>query len=132
MDHLVRSRADRAALEGLLLAAARGRVAPALLSPAVLEPLLTEAEQAGPSSARILCALARSGCSDAQGGALAGRLLAGFERATPRSRWIRLFLLARNGCAASEVVPLARALLADPSIDAALRLQALHALAAQD
>lgn len=131
MDQLVRSRSDRAALEGLLLAAARGRVASALLDPAVLEPLLAEAEtQAGPRSARILCALAHAGCFDAAGAALAPRLLAGFQTATPRARWMRLFLLERNGCAAGEVGPLARALLADPGTPPVLRLQALFSLAA--
>lgn len=132
MDQLVRVRGDRAAIEGLVLAAARGRVAPVLLSPAVLEPLLSEAEALpGPGSARILCALARSGCFDAQGNALAGRLLAGFEQVTVRGRWLRLFLLERNGCAAPEVAALARTLLAAPSTAPALRLQALYALAMQ-
>jgi hypothetical protein len=132
MDQLVRSRGDRAALEGLLLAAARGRVAPALLEPAVLEPLLAEAEKAaGPRSARILCALARAGCFDARGGELVPRLLAGFETATPRARWLRLLLLEEDGCAGAGVEPLARGLLADPGTAPVLRLRALFALANQ-
>jgi hypothetical protein len=132
MDHLVRARGDRAALEGLALAAARGRVAPVLSSPAVLEPLLAEAEtQAGARSARILCALAHGGCFDAAGNSLATRLLAGFESATPRGRWLRFFVLERNGCAAPEIAVLAQRLLADPSTAPALRLQALFTLAGQ-
>lgn len=132
MDHLVRSRGDRAALQGLELAAARGRVAPVLSSPAVLEPLLAEVEaQPGPRSARSLCALARVGCFDGQGNALAARLLAGFDGATPRGRWVRLFVLERSGCAAPEIAQLARRVLADASAAPALRLQALYSLAGQ-
>jgi hypothetical protein len=138
MEELVRTRGDRAAREGLLLGAARGLVAPVLLAPEVLGPLLVEAEQQGGArSGRILAALARAGCFDARAQALAPRLLAELDGASARGRWIRLFLLERNGCEAppgqaagvGALEPRLAAMLADASTPAALRLQALYTLA---
>lgn len=132
MEQLVSRRPDVAARAGLLQAAATGRVAAALTSPEILDPLLAEAEaEGGPRSARILCGLARAGCFDARGSALVVHLLAGFAQASPRARWTRLFLLERNACTAPEVEALVRALLADPATPPPLRLEALHVLLAQ-
>lgn len=129
MDQRCAARGDPAARAGLLRAAARGRVAPTLLSAPVFEALLGEAEAGGGAgSARILCALARSGCFDADGRALAPRLLAGFDAAAPAVQWSRLFLLERSGCAAPAAAAPVRALLADSATPAALRLRALFFL----
>lgn len=124
MDHLLASRGDAAAREGLLRAAARGRAAPTLLEPSVFDALLAQAE-AGPDSARILCALVHVGCIDARGAELAPRLFQGFAQASARARWARLLFLERSGCALSEAAAPARALLADPATPPALRLRAL-------
>ncbi len=132
MGRLFAAEADPAAREGLLRAAALGRVAPALLVAPVLETLLAEAEQApGPRSARILLALAHLGCFDARGGVLAPQLLAGLAGASPRAQWARLLVLERGGCAASAAEAPVRALLAAPGTAPELRLRALFFLAAQ-
>lgn len=124
-------RGDRAAREGLLRAAARGRVAPALTDPAVLGELLVEAEREdGRRAARLGAALARLGCLDAQGEPLATRLLADFAATSARGRWLRLYALERNRCEAPEARRAAEALLADPATPPALALQALFLLVA--
>lgn len=131
MDHLVRTRGDRAAREGLLVAAAQGHVAPSLQSPAVLETLLDEAaSEGGARSALILCGLARSGCFDATGTGLWSARLAKLGAATPRACWTLLFLLEKNGCALPGLEALVAPILAAPETAPALRLQALHTLAA--
>jgi len=130
MEELV-MRGDRAAREGLLRAAARGRVAPALTHPAVLGELLAEAERAdGRPAARLGAALARIGCLDAEGEPLAARLLADFAAVTPRGRWLRLYVLERNRCASPEACGIARTLVEDPATPPALALQALFLLVA--
>jgi len=131
MDELVRTRDDLAARQGLLRAALRGRVARSLSATPLLDSLLAESAAGGPRSARILCALSRVPCFDAEGAALAPHLLQDFARAAPRARWARLVLLERAGCAVPELAAAARALLADPLTPPRLRLQALHSLAGQ-
>ncbi|HEX6883423.1 MAG TPA: hypothetical protein VF530_08580 [Planctomycetota bacterium] len=131
MGELV-ERGDRAAREGLLRAAARGRVAPTLTQPAVLEELLAEAEREdGRRAARLGAALARLGCLDAGGEPLAVRLLADFTGVAPRGRWLRLYALERNRCDSPEARGLARTLVEDPATPPALALQALFLLVAQ-
>jgi hypothetical protein len=127
MGELAERGADRAAREGLVRAAARGRVSSALTAPDVLGSLLLEAEQAGGhASARILVALTRLGCLDSHGAPLAGRFLAEFRAVSVRGRWTRLFLLERNRCASEAIFSEAQALLVDPATPAPLALQALH------
>lgn len=131
MDELVRTRDDGAALEGLLLAAARGRVGRSLLEPRRVSALLREAEtEGGPRSGWILQGLAHAGCATADGAELFPPLLAEFAAASPRARWTRLFLLERNGCASPEARALARSALLAGATPPVLRLQALRALAA--
>jgi hypothetical protein len=128
LDGLARGTTGAVAREGLIRAAARGRVAPALLAPGVLEELLARAEQA--DGAPTLRALARIGCTDAEGRALSTRLMAGFATATPGGRWVRLSVLGANRCSDPAAEEAAAALLAAPGTPPELRLGALLTLAA--
>jgi hypothetical protein len=136
MDRRARA-GDRAALEGLLRAGARGRAAPALSDGLLLEALLAEAAggPGGPGgsggSARILAGLASGPCVDSRGAPLAPRLLAGFDGATPRARWARLHVLEGRGCGGSELGSAVGTLLAAPETPPALRLEALMLAVAQ-
>src|SRR5258707_13937247 len=84
---------DEPALEGLLLAAGRGRVAPALQEPQrqrALYARLAAAELDGSTLAR---ALAAAGPLSRTGEPLGPLALEGFDRAGPRERWLRLAAL---------------------------------------
>jgi hypothetical protein len=129
MEARVRAHGDPAAREGLLWAAARGRVASVLTSSAVLEDLLTEVEPGGERSARLLFPMASVGCFDESGASFAEHSRASLMSGSPRTRWARLFLLERNGCADPDLEPVLRALLADSATPPPLALQALFTLA---
>jgi len=110
----VESSADQAALEGLLAAAAEGRVARAFGSEELLRSMLRTAEadlEAGDTQgrARRILAAARSLRSRGPGGV--GRaqvILDGWNHATLSGRWLRLALLSRmrspDGCAQSRSI----------------------------
>lgn len=117
---------DRAALEGMLLAGARGRLAAPLLEPAFCAPLLDEAERGGTFSALVLSSLAQVPRSEAFLALLRGRL-----GRSSAARWLVLTWFARSGALDPAVLEHARATLADASAAPVLRLAALHAWAAQ-
>jgi len=126
---------DPAALEGLLMAAGRGRVAPVLARPARMRALLAEADgrlAAQTFGARIFAervarALAASGPSGPSGEPLAEVLLEGWKSLGVLSRWMRLVALEGQARVDSEAEQRCRALLASDS-PAGLRLQALRTL----
>lgn len=96
---------DADALEGLLCAAAEGRVAPALWAPATIARVVAEAEarvaarepEARAEGARRMRALAALGRLAPDGTDLAARLSAELAGASPRGRWVRLTALAAWG-----------------------------------
>jgi len=117
---------DRAALEGVLLAGARGRLAAPLLEPEFVAGLLDEAERGGPFSVLVLAALEQVPRSGEIVALLRARLTG--SRA---ARWLALTWFARTGTLDSAVLEHARATLADPASAPALRLAALQAWASQ-
>ncbi len=133
MEERARRYGDEAALEGLLRAAGTGRVAPFLTERSTLESLVrrvTEDLDQGTADGRVrasrtLAGLVRIGCLDPLGQSLSGSALAGFEGASARGRWVRLFLSERTGCADEEARDRSRELLERDGVPPALRLQAL-------
>ncbi len=143
LEELWRERADEAALEGLVLAASVGRVAPALASEQGLRALRERAARAlaeavpGPAGAdaverasELVHAAGALGCLDARGAPLAPVLLEGWDACGARERWWRLAVLELAGCASgaeARCEALLRELLDAPGTPAAVRFQALAA-----
>jgi hypothetical protein len=126
LEARLRADADPAALQGLLVAAAGGRVAPALRDPGVLRGLLPGlAELQGERFAAFMRGLARVGCTATDGSAIATTLLADFAAADEKGRWARLFLCSELGCGDEAVARLARDTLAGASVPLHLRRRAL-------
>ncbi len=131
-----RASADPIALEGVLLAARRGRVAPALFDPAVQRDLYGRMSSASAKSGLadlslaqdIARALAATGASGAGGADLAALALEGFDAASVRERWLRLVVLEAHARGAPQIDALIAAPPA-PSMPPALRFQALRARA---
>jgi hypothetical protein len=115
---------DAAALEGVLLAGARGRLAPVLLDPALVARVFAQAERGGRSSALALATLAQLPATDE----LRARLAEGLA-GSPARQWSALNVLERAGFADEAGLTTARALLADARAPAVLRLQALYTCA---
>ena len=136
LDELQRTRGDRAAREGLLRAAARGRVGRSLLDRPTLEELVQElcaelqstTPAARLSAERKLHGLAGLPPIALDGGRLAPSLLADFDGRSARCRWALLHLCARIGLQDELVVERARAVLAGAEQPSELRLQALATL----
>ncbi len=120
---------DEPALEGLLLAAGQGRVAPALQDAQRQRALY--ARLAGPEDGSALArALAAAGPLSRTGEPLGPLALQGFEHASPREQWLRLVVLEGQGRAFPEALAAADALLAAPASPAALVVEALRVRAA--
>ena len=128
---------DAAALEGLLFAAERGRVALALTEPdtvarlvrAIDRRLAEKAEVALPFVERCARALGALGPLSARGEALEPALLAGFAQASPIGRWARLVALELGSRPSAEASARCRELCRAPDTPLALRWQALRTLA---
>jgi len=127
------------ALDGLVLAAGRGRVAPALQEPARQRALyaslaaLVADEKDGAALARasaIARALAAAGPLSRRGDALGPLALEGFARASAREQWLRLSVLEGQGRPFAEALAAADAVLAARASPAALLMQALRLRAA--
>jgi hypothetical protein len=117
---------DEPALAGLLLAAGRGRVAPALQDPQrqrALYARLAAAEHDGSALAR---ALGAAGPLSRAGEPLGALALEGFERAAPRERWLRLVVLEGQRRAFPEALAAADLVLAAPASPAPLLVEALR------
>ena len=133
------SRRDRSALEGLLLAAADGRVTNTLLLREERARLIDAADEAlataDPAGARFAERVARAligaGTMTFGGADPCAELLEGWERRTPAQQWLRLMLLEGLHSGRSDVHDFLVEIVEDPApLQAALRLQALRALAA--
>jgi len=130
-------RGDEAGLAGVLLAAGRGRVAPALTRPDVVRRLLADVDRAlaaaDPGAARraerVARALAAAGPTGIDGEPLTPVGLAGWEALSAASRWVRLVAIEGAGRGDREAAARAAAELAKSGAPA-LRLQALRALVA--
>lgn len=119
-------RGDEAALEGLLLAAAQGRVARELLDPAAVRALLARAD-ADPEGLgeRVARALAGLGALARDGSPLAPVLLEGWEERGAASRWVRLVALEGMAAPSPEATRRCDELL-DSDAPTWLRRQALR------
>jgi hypothetical protein len=114
---------DGAALEGVLLAASRGRVVPSLAAPERVRALLREADlalaegsESGDGRAElVLHALAALPAQDARGEDLRAPLAQDFKALGLRERFLRAGVLAGMGSAPAEFRAGLRALLADPN-----------------
>ena len=134
---------DRNALSGLLLGAARGRVAPGIATAAFVGDMLRRADRelASPDVESLVFAtdvqraLAGLGRLGAAGEDLAPVLVDGFEQASAAELWLRLAVLEGWGHVPASVRTVLVEALRDPQgawKDARLRLRALHALAASE
>lgn len=132
----VADQGDTAALEGVLAAAARGLVAPLLAQPERLRALLSSADRklagAEPDARgfaeRVARAVATVGPTGASGEPLDAILLDGWDDLPAGSRWIRLVAFEGHGASAAAAAA-AGEVVSDPASSAALRFQALRALA---
>jgi len=127
----VEEEGDPAALEGLLSAAARGRVGAALGSPELLAGIRDTAqadlERGDPDgrAGRMLAAF-RSLRDLGPGGLRRGEVLVeGWKAASPAGRWLRLAMLRRMR--SPSAAPLAAEVLADAEASAVLKREALGA-----
>jgi len=110
-----RARGDRAALAGLLTAAAHGRVTPGFANLGAMRALLADAdarlEAAEPGAVRHAESVARAlvvlGPAGSAGEALADALAEGWDSLAPESRWMRL--VAMEGQAHGHAPSLAAA-----------------------
>jgi len=126
---------DPAALEGLLTAAGRGRVAPVLARPARMRALLAEVDGrlAAPTDGallfaeRVARALAAAGPSGPAGEPLSEVLLEGWGSLGNLSRWVRLVALEGQARVDGEAARRCRELLTSGS-PAGVRMQALRTL----
>ena len=129
---------DEASLEGVLLAAGRGQVAPSLGRPEVVRDLLARLHEAArdgadPSRADALArALAAAGPIGAKGEDLAAIAADGLERLSPREAWSRLVVLEGMRASSPPARSAIDALLARADVPPPLRFQALRARAATD
>ncbi|MBK7645149.1 MAG: hypothetical protein IPJ19_19240 [Planctomycetes bacterium] len=130
---------DESALEGLLVAAGRGRVAVALADPARqralyarLAALCADERDAAAleRASRLARALSAAGPSSPAGETLGPLALEGFDQAAPRERWLRLAVLEGQGRSFPEALAAADALLASAATPAPLAIQALRVRAA--
>lgn len=131
---------DGAALEGLVLAASRGRVSPALATPEAVRRLLAEVDAAldvGDAASdrradRGRFALAEMPALGVGGADLASILAEGLESAADRPRFVRLAALAGVGAIPAPARARLRSELESESAGraAAVELEALRALAA--
>jgi hypothetical protein len=142
-----RASGDASALDGVLLAAGRGRVVAALVDGRVQDELYRQADEALASrtaagderAESIARALSAAGPSGPGGDDLAARALAK-KTASPRETWLRLVVLEGTRTRSKLVVPFVDALLAGatpptaggdpPGASEALRFQALRTRAA--
>jgi hypothetical protein len=123
---------QEAALQGLLCAAARGRVSPVLSHPDTLRTLLArplDGPAGGPAAEALARGLAQISPFAANGDALAPILVEGWEGASLRSRWVRLVALEGMGVRHPGAARCAREVFVDPAAGAHLRRQAARALA---
>jgi hypothetical protein len=131
---------DRNALSALLLAAGRGRVAPALAIEGAVDRLLEAADGALRSNARertssageILRALAAMGPLGADGSDLSARVVQGWESATPQERRLRLLVLQGMGHAPEAFRAELKRTLGEPAagLDPSLRVELVRTLSA--
>jgi len=126
---------DAAALEGLLLAAGHGQVAPSLGRAEVVERLLATFPrdlQAGDSFRAdvVVRALAAAGPVGEKGEDLAAIVAGGLANLPPREQWLRLVALEGMRAPSAAAATAIEALLSVPSISPPLRFQALRARAA--
>ena len=127
---------DPMAGEGLLEAAAEGRVAVSLRDPDLLRGWVARASQALEASDepslrrghRLLRALGRIGCRGPEGADLVVDVLAGWRTDGPAGRWLRLAVLEAWGCPSAGVGELVAAAL-EPTEPAFLARQALRTAA---
>ncbi|MDP6538409.1 MAG: hypothetical protein QF903_06435 [Planctomycetota bacterium] len=129
-------RDDPAALDGLLSAAARGRIAPVLCSTEGRERLIAAADaglrrgdDAGRLRAeRIARALARAGSLSPLGEDLAPLLLVGWDRADEARTWVRLAALEGRSILADALAQQVAEVAEAPESPAPVRLAALRVL----
>lgn len=131
---------DGAALEGVLLAASRGRAVPSLLAPARVRAVLSEADRAlaardatGDALAELaLHALGRLPARDAQGGDLRALWIEDWDALDARRRGLRLGILCGMGGAPEAFLERVRGELARsaPPLGAAEALERCRLLAA--
>jgi len=121
---------DEPALAGLLLAAGRGRVVPALQDPQRQRALYARLVAADPDASALARALAAAGPLARSGEPLGPLALEGFERAGPSERWLRLVVLEGQRRAFPEALAASDAVLAAPASPAPLVVEALRVHAA--
>ena len=114
---------DEAALDGVLLAAARGQVAPSLARPEIVRDLL-----ARPSDERAR-AVAAAGPIGPKGEDLGAVVAESLATLPPREQWLRLVALEGMRSPSTAVVQAEDSLLAAPKVAAPVRFQALRARA---
>ncbi len=139
LDRRWSERGDEAALEGVLIAGARGRVSRSLRRHGNRLELLAAADRALASGSteerrraeRIARALAGAGAMSLGGEDRGGEILEGWERLSPRSRWLRLVVAEGQRSSRSDLRDsLLEVIEREPGLPPALRFQALRALAA--
>ncbi|MFT7669032.1 MAG: hypothetical protein ACI8X5_001732 [Planctomycetota bacterium] len=133
LDQRWAERGDESALEGLLTAAAFGRVGRSLQEPAARAMLLARSEAATSrlQAERIARALIGAGAMTTGGELRAAELLDSWATLDNRQRWIRLYIIEGQRAGAESVRNFVRAMVLNPQPMApALRFQAMRALAA--
>ena len=119
---------DECALDGVLLAAGRGQVAPALARPDVLKELLGRLAQ--PRADDVARAIAAAGAFGARGEDLGAIVAQDLPRLPPREQWLRLVALEGMRSSSPATASLVGAFLAAPGSPPPVRFQALRARAA--
>lgn len=139
LDRRWSERGDENALEGVLIAGARGRVSRSLRRHGGRLELLAAADRALASGSpeewwraeRLGRALARAGLMSLGGEDRGGEILEGWERLSPRSRWLRLVVAEGQRSPRGDLRDsLLEVVEEEPGLPPALRFQALRALAA--
>lgn len=127
---------DEAALQGVLLAARRGRVAPGLLKAGPLAAIVLAADALAASSVQegrlqdLARSLANLSLPRKERRELTEMLLANWESLSPSSRWVRLVIWEGQHPQSDSVAQRCHELLADPSLSAGQHRQALRTLGA--
>lgn len=136
LERLWLASGDESALEGLLVAAARDRVAPALYRLEAIRALLATLDErlargepgSIPAAERRAWALARLAPTNASGEELVGPILAGWSAAPSAGRWLRLVVLEGMSASRADAERVAREALASTA-EPVVRAQALRTLA---
>ncbi len=131
---------DDAALEGVLLAAGRGQVAPSLERPEIVRDLLArlrdcarpESKADASRADAIARALGSAGPIGTKGEDLAALAAEGLDKLPPREAWSRLAILEGMRASSPPAKSAIDALLAAADVPPPLRFQALRARAATD